>query len=105
MTAISMSITRNQVAVLFRHSFQGMSHGEDIISVVDLSGNMNRGEMNHGDMHHGSQGGAAPSQFSVPPELSGSALGCFRRGEATFVGPDTASPAGPSLVIEHAKAK
>jgi hypothetical protein len=96
MTAISMSIAKNQVAVLFRHSFQGMSHGEDIISVVDLS---------HGDANHRAHGGGAPSQFSVPPELSGSALGCFRRGEATFVGPDTASPAGPSLVIEHAKAK
>jgi hypothetical protein len=85
MAAVSMSLTGRQLAVQFRHSFQGMSHGEDIISGFDIA--------------HGS---ARLWEVSVPTELATSALACYREGEAVFVGPSTAQGA-TSLAIQYAR--
>jgi hypothetical protein len=105
MTAISMSLMsleKNQIAVEFRHSFQGMSHGEDIISVFNLKD----GDLGHGDLSHGHRAAEA-ARFSVPAELSSSVLGCLVGNDAVFVGPDAVGPDTPgpkSLVIQHAVA-
>jgi hypothetical protein len=85
MAAVSMSLTGKQLAVEFRHSFQGMSHGEDIISGFDIA-----------------HGGAKLGEVSVPTELATSALACYREGEAVFVGPSTA-PGSTSLAIQYAR--
>jgi hypothetical protein len=89
MAAVSLSLRLGHLAVQFRHSFQGMSHGEDIIRVVDLA-----------------HGGAQTSEFSVPTELANSALACFQQDEAVFIGPSIGSGAGSdagSLAIQFAR--
>jgi hypothetical protein len=89
MAAVAMTLWKNQVAIRFRHSFQGMSHGDDVISVFHSK---------RGDPAHGA---AETARFSVPPELASSALACMLddgKG-ASFVGPDATS-----MAIQHASA-
>ena len=77
MSAVSMTVLNNHVAILFRLSFRGMSHGEYVIRVVDAST------------------GQPVADYSVPRE-TGTALGCFRPDEFLFVGSDE-----KNLTIQH----
>ncbi len=80
MAAVSMSLDNNKLAILFRHSFQGMSHGEDIISVFELSR------------------GTEIGRFSAAAEL-GTVLACFRSNDFVFVGSEQGS-----LALQHSNA-
>ena len=80
MAAVSMSLDNNKLAILFRHAFQGMSHGEDIISVFDLSR------------------GTEIGRFSAAAEL-GTVLACFRSNDFVFIGSEQGS-----LAIQHSNA-
>ncbi len=80
MAAVSMNLDNNKLAILFRHSFQGMSHGEDIISVFDLSR------------------GTEITRFSATAEL-GTVLACFRSNDFVFIGSEQGS-----LVLQHSNA-
>ncbi len=80
MAAVSMNLDNNKLAILFRHSFQGMSHGEDIISIFDLSR------------------GTEIGRFSATAEL-GTVLACFRSNDFVFIGSEQGS-----LALQHSNA-
>lgn len=80
MAIVSMSIDKDKLAILFRHSFQGMSHGEDTISVFDLSR------------------GKEIERLSAAAEL-GDVLACVRSNDFVFIGSEPSS-----LSIRHSSA-
>jgi hypothetical protein len=81
MDAVSMSVDQDRLAFVFRHAFRGMSHGQDLITVVDASD------------------GAEIGRYSAAAEL-GTILACFKPDDFAFIGSEK-----DHLAIQHAAAK
>jgi hypothetical protein len=82
MNAVSMTVAKGRLAILFREMFRGMQHNDmAIITVVDAST------------------GAEAARYSAGPGL-GTTLACHSDDDFVFIGADR-----NNLAIRHAKAK
>jgi len=82
MNAVSMSLAKGRLAILFRETFRGMQHNDvGIITVKDAST------------------GAEITRYSAGPDL-GATLACYGEDDFVFIGRDK-----DNLAIQHAASK
>jgi hypothetical protein len=82
MNAVSMSLAKGRLAILFRETFRGMQHNDvGIITVMDAST------------------GAEITRYSAGPDL-GATLACYSEDDFVFIGRDR-----DNLAIQHAASK